>query len=257
MSAKQIRKLGWRQGSVASDSLRLTIPGLPSTTTADDLLVILTHDCDLVSDDFDAEPSVDVLIARRIPNSARDGNLFHGRNPRRLQLESGGALYDIRAKERLTIDRVLLASHAPDASRKLPDSIRGLLARWTAKRYERAALPDAFNERTARAREKIRKRLKKDGDLVTAIFLSLRSEAELPEDDPYEVIVSVVAESRRASDQVDGHRLRLVTDAIEEALSSADGIQVADCRLVPDDEFTLADMKRSIEWDVWDDLSNR
>lgn len=235
----------------------MAIPGLASTTSADDLLVILTHDCDLVSEDFDDEPFVDLLLARRIASGARDGNFFHGKNPRRLQLESGGALYEILAKERLTIDRVLLASHAPDASRTLPGNIRGLVAGWVARRYERAALPDAFNERTARAREKIRKHLKTDADLVTKIYLSLPSEAELTEDEPYAVVVSVVADSEHVADQIQGRRLKSMTDAIEKALSETAGIQVADCRLVPDDEFTLADMRRSIEWDVWDDLSHR
>jgi hypothetical protein len=45
------------------------------------------------------------------------------------------------------------------------------------------------------------------------------------------------------------------TDAIEQALAGSRGIDLRDCRLMADDEFTLADINRSIEWDVWDDLS--
>lgn len=257
MSAQKIRELGWRQGSVASDSLRLAIPRLSSTTSAGDLLVVLTHDCDLVSEDFDEEPFVDLLIARRIPSDARDGNLFRGKNPRRLQFESSGSLFEIQAKERTTIDRTLLTLHAPDASLTPPPDVRGLLAGWMGRRYERAALPDTFNGRTARAREKIRKQLKKHADLVTAIFLRLRSEDELPEGEPYELMVSVVADAEFLADQIEVRRLQAMTDAIESSLSETPGIRVADCRLVPEDEFTLADMKRSIEWDVWDDLSHR
>jgi hypothetical protein len=257
VSAQKIRELGWRQGSVASDSLRLTLSGVAPSITADDLIIVLTHDCDLASEAFEEEPFAELLIARRIAKDERDGNLFRGKNPRRLQFESEGLLFEIQAKERTTVDRSMLAYHTPDASRTLPADIRGLLARWTGRRYERAALPDAFNERTARAREKIRKQLKKHADLVTAIFLRLRSGDELPEGEPYEVMVSVVADSEFVADQIQGLWLQSMTDAIETSLSDTAGVQVADCRLVPDDEFTLADMKRSIEWDVWDDLSHR
>jgi hypothetical protein len=242
---------------VASDSLRVVVPTWAETTRSDDLAIIVTHDCDLLSVDFDGEPYAELVIARHIEPDARDGNCFRGKNPRRLQFEAGGRVYEVRSKEKTAVARELLSEHFPDETRRLPDDVRGLLPEWIAKRYLRSALPDAFNERTRRAREKIRKCLTKDGDLVSAIFLTLEPEDELPDGDAYVVLVSVLAESEDVDDTVTGARLQTLTGLIEGAITEAPGVDVRDCRLVRGDDFSFADAKRSMEWDVWDDLSYR
>ena len=226
--------------------------------TTDDLLILITHDCSIVSGDFEEEPEAEFLLARVIPEPQRDGNYFGGKNPRRLQFQADSRLFQIRSRERIAVDRNLLAEHDPDSNRELPGNVRDLLPAWMAKRYRRAVLPDAFNKRTEDARHKIRKRLEKDGELVTAVFIELeRQEDELPEGENYLVIVSVTAPSERVDDESDGPRLEGLRDRIEKVLSNTNGVRVASCALLRESEFTLEDLHRSIEWDLWDDLSYR
>jgi len=255
--AQTIRKRGWHQGSVASDSLRAEVSGWTGTTESYDLVIVVTHDCDLISADFDAEPFAELMIARRLTSSDRDGNCFRGKNPRRLQFELDGELYQIRAYEKGVVARALLAEHPPDERRTLPNVVREILPEWLAKRYERSALPDAFNERTRKAREKIRKRLAKDADLVSAIYLTVEPVDELAGEEPYLVIVSVVAESQLVDDDDTGSRLDSLTQFIRTSLTAANGVDVRDCLLLRDNDFSLADMNRSIEWDVWNGVDVR
>jgi len=255
VSGKAIRDRGWRQCSVASDSLRTAIPEFSASTTPDDLTIVVTHDCDLVSENFEAEPMVELLLARRISDANRDPLSFRGRNPRRLQFELGGHLYEIHARERTSTNRTLLAEHGPDNERTLPKDVQIVLPEWAAKRYIRSALPDAFNDRTKKALKKIRKLLEADADLVLTIFLTLEPNSEVPDDSSYDVLVSVIGTANDILDGVRNSRLQQLTDSMERAFLSCKGIYLRDCRLIRDDEFTLADMNRSIEWDVWDDLS--
>lgn len=257
MVAQEIRRRGWRQCSIAAATLRDVLSERLPEATADDLLLLITHDCSIVSDDFEEEPEAELLLARAIPAAQRDGNYFEGKSPRRLQFEADGRLFQIRSRERIGVDRKLLAAHDPDPNRELPENVRDLLPAWMAKRYRRAVLPDAFNARTKDARKKIRKLLEKDGEIVTALFIALEREDELSEGEPYVAFVTVTAASERVDDGVDGPRLERLRDLIEKLLSESEGVEVASCELLRESEFTLEDLKRSIEWDVWDDLSYR
>src|SRR3712207_4372483 len=90
---------------------------LTSPLDQDDLLVIISQDCDVVCHSYELEPYVEILVARRLPPEARDGGRFHGKHPRRLQFTIGGPegerLYEINIHEKSRIDRRELASRHP------------------------------------------------------------------------------------------------------------------------------------------------
>lgn len=253
-SADEIRERGWRQCSVAPRLLAVELnEANVCESGVDDLLIVMTHDCDLVAASFADQPFVEFLIARRLEDSTRNGNLFHGKHPRKMQFELEGRLYGMRIAEIVRIERDVLTKY--ESRPRLPDSLRGLIPSWLTKRYDRAALPDEFNRRTNAASSLIRKKLRKHGERVTAIFLTLDSENELPVGMTYSVFVTVLAQpemlDRFAADLTD------LTDSIGAELGWVPGIAVIDCLLVSEDEFTFSDIKRSIEWDIWDDLSYR
>ena len=93
----------WRQGTVLPHKL---VPEgiLPASATIDTKLVVISHDCDLVHASYEAEPYVEFFVARLKPDTARDGRLFNGKNPRRYQFfaDDSGArrLYEVDVHEK-------------------------------------------------------------------------------------------------------------------------------------------------------------
>ena len=195
-AADEIRRRGWRQCSIAADPLRerLLKDELLRDVSADDLLIIATQDCDLVCHSFETEPYAEIVIGRRVDTP--DGNCRFGKNPRRLQFELSGTAdtYEVQVISRISIPRDVLAE-VPVLTRSASWTRATLrtIPEWLGKRYTRAALPDAFNERSRSAQAKIRDRLKADGELVEAIFLTVIPNAELPANEAYSLVVRVIA----------------------------------------------------------------
>lgn len=258
-AADEIRLRGWRQCSIAADPLRerLLQDELLRDATADDLLIVATQDCDLVCHSFETEPYVEIVIGRHV--ESLDGNCRFGKNPRRLQFELSGTsdTYEVQAISRISIPRDLLAEYAPDPERNLDSVTSRTIPEWLGKRYTRAALPDTFNERSRSAQAKIRDRLKSDGELVEAIFVTVVPNAELPSNEPYSLVVRVVAREETLLDETFEARLVKLSARMTDLFRKCEGITLIDCAVVSDEEFTFADMSRSVEWDVYDDLSNR
>ncbi len=225
--------------------------------SAEDLLIIATQDCDLVCHSFETEPYAEIVIGRRVDTP--DGNCRFGKNPRRLQFELSGSsdTYEVQAISRISIPRDLLAEYDPDSERDLDETTSRTIPEWLGKRYTRAALPDAFNERSRAAQAKIRDRLKVDGELVEAIFLTVIPNAELPSNEAYSLVVRVIAREETLLDHALEARMQDLAVRMTALFRKCKGITLIDCAVVSDEEFTFADMSRSVEWDVYDDLSHR
>jgi hypothetical protein len=240
---------------VPEDALSLFTP-----LGQDDLLVLISQDCDIVCYSYELEPYVELLTVRRLQPEEKDGGRFHGKNPRRLQFTllgpEGNQLYEVNIHEKSRIDRKLLETLRPRDDVNLdPDLIR-LLARWTAKRYTRSAFPDTFNERCRPAAPKIAKRFKARGELLTAVFLRLDTLEELPDETDYRVIMSATALPEDLEDLgTEEEALRLLRE-VEEALNDCPGIRVVEAELVSEDDFTLTDVRETLRWD-YDFLSYR
>ena len=120
----------WRQGAVLPQEL-LQGGNLPASVTLDAKLVVLSHDCDIVNDSYIAEPFVEFFVARPRSNDARDGRMFNGKSPRRLQLiaaqKEGNCLYEIDVYERHRVDRRLLEADARDATIRISARYRLIL----------------------------------------------------------------------------------------------------------------------------------
>lgn len=188
---------GWRQGAILKTSLLDEIKDLlPEYVTC---AVVISQDCDIVRDQ-QTEPYIEVVCGSWVPKSQSEFET--GRHPRQLSLscESRDAhlLLDIR-KRSLVPKRVFVDSQSqsqtsryePDDSLTLSrDSVK-LLAAWIADRYTRVAFPDTFNERLSGKTGKTIEALTKKAisQHVTGVYVMMNTENELPETEPYEVLL--------------------------------------------------------------------
>jgi hypothetical protein len=226
--------------------------------TEKDLLVLISHDCDICHGSLDEEPNIEVMVARHLPSCEENGNYLHGKNPRRLQFwTTVGAehrLYEMRAFERATFPRRLLAQSA-GAGQSVTDV--KLLQRWLARRYHRTALPSAFNQRCTLAQEHLLRVLKTKHKAITGIYLQLSSRDELPEDQDYRVVVHLIVKAATFERAAEHAAAIQVKAAVQKAFARCTGIELEDVQLWSEAEMTLDDVARLVQWDYSDYLSQR
>jgi hypothetical protein len=223
------------------------------------MIVVVSHDCDVVNPDLMKEPWVEVAQAMAAPpNEQPDGNLTYGKSPRELQIRSVASgiasTYVLRADERWQFPRTTLQTARP-ASFLESESIE-ILGKWLGRRYDRAALPSTFVERTRNASRVIEREMKRTVEAVAALLVSLSSEAELPPSTSYQVNLVALM---RESDYLDPARRAAVTTAIttvEASLAECEGIEVGSVEVVSEAEMSLAEYRSYVRWE-YDYLSHR
>lgn len=260
--ATQIKLRGWRQGSVLPAELARALCEdnlLPWELSKDELLVVISHDCDVTNSEFHIEPKVELIRAVLHPKSRKHGQLFWAKNPRSYQLESpcadAPAIWQFSIQDRVSVPRQFLLLATPDSKRSLSsDDLKGL-RRWLARRYFRVALPDAFNDRTSDAVRKLRNKLKSKGDLLTAIYLLVVDE-ELAASEPYDI--TMFGSMRVGDFDVPAKRkeAQVVLDRVEAALADCDGIDIKESVLRSEAEISLDEIRKLKRWD-FDDLTIR
>lgn len=249
-----IRRGGWKQGAIAPTSLVAALREQSQIDIGpDDLVIVISQDCDVVCNSFELEPRVEFLIAR--VTAERNGNLFRGKNPRRLQFDLDGRIFEVSCSERPSMDRRILAQCAADDGTRLPGNVAGLLPGWVAKRYTRAALPDALVERLRDAAKAFRRQLKRNGEFVSALFLLVEPADEIPEEADYAIELTILAPDEAIADEDSGMALKRLEADTDQLLSSVKGVTVREVSLRAESEYSYAELIRSIEWDVYDDLS--
>src|SRR5271157_5709454 len=121
--ALQVGRNGWRQGSLLPPELIQSLrtgARLPWHMSETDLLLVLSHDCDVTNGSFEHEPTVELLRLQGVTERDKDGRFFWGKNPRHYQIfdDSTGEtlLYEAFVHDRLLIPRKLLAAYCPASS---------------------------------------------------------------------------------------------------------------------------------------------
>jgi hypothetical protein len=243
----------WRQGTVLPHRL-LPEGTLPSSATIDTKLVVISHDCDLVNPKYEAEPFVEFFVARLKPSSDRNGVLFNGKNPRKLQFlvqENGEErLYEIDAREKYRADRRILEKGTRDKTIRISqENVRGI-AKWAGRRYSRPSLPTAFQDRIPPSVEKkLRKKLERDGEEITGVYVGFNTLEELEVDKPYRIVLYVAVPPEVCEEDAKERGALGVVGEIRKLLSQCEGIEVEDADLRSESEITLRDLKRLIRWD--------
>lgn len=256
-----LTKLNWRQGSVLTLERHDFLADLVSDPSkiSKDIFVIAPYSCAVVSGDFEAEPSVELI---RFSPAGANPNLHRARNPRILQIpvvkESDTAHYQTNINERYFLERSNLLSSAPDDRFRLEPKEIDVLSHWLSKRYRRSVLPTEFNRRTqagsrwaAAAIKKYFKRSPDNLDSLLGIYLSLDPNDEITDpDEPYEVsILILVSEQQAAQPDTDIESLR---DGLRERFDKADGVFVADARIESETNITMSEFRGLIRLDDYD-----
>lgn len=192
----------WRQGSVLPSEL------LPAEFT-DRIGVVVSHSCDLANSSLSSEPEFEWIPAIRI--AATDGNMVRCRNPRILHLAGAGPQGEhlsFAMRDRRFADRRKLSDF--DAMGALPPESTALLSEWMARRYERAAFPDAFNECRRPVARAVRSQLRSTaGTDMLGLWIALSSGEELGSGEEYRIALLATV-----SDDLPSTRL----DAVENLL---------------------------------------
>lgn len=248
-----LRGKGWRQGALVlqPDMSRLELtPPIEADPGPDDCLIVVSHDCDLLHRELEKEPFVEFVVARSVESAA--GDILFAKSPRRLALQSAEYTFEVDAHSKCRAYRQAIMTLAPGGF--LSDLDLRILRRWLANRYSRAAFPDAFNGRSSRVGEKVKKILRGVPDL-SGIFLST-TEVELAAADPYRIVVIGCMPALAYGHQ--GRRIACqeAVDKISSFLDGCDGIEVVDSELRSEAAVSLDDLHFMKRWD-YDSLSYR
>lgn len=264
--ATQVKEAGWRQGSVIPPALAEILcarTSLPWELSENQLLVVISQDCDVTNLDFRIEPEVELIRATLLPKSQKEGNYYWAKNARVYQFEEPSSkddavIWQFGIQERVNVPRSLLLNTEPDADNVISSENVKRLCLWIGRRYFRVAFPDAFNERTNSAvnDRKLKKSLKSNGDLLSGIYVFFNTEEELTDGEPYEIIMYG---SMRVEDfDVPGKRTEAqqLLDKVEAALGECTDIDVKVSVLKSEADISLDDLRKLKRWD-FDDLTFR
>ena len=249
---------GWRQGAVLPTELhRSLIPCHRNSTQpeGDGLAIVIGQDCDVNCPSLETEPYVEVLWAT--PISGVDGNLTHGKNPRRLHFKAEKSeqfqAYETQVRWRFELPREQILEKSPDRQIRLEEGVGALLSKWVAKRYTRAAFPDAFNKRYRPNQKKIRALLKKSEELLSGIYILMETD-EKPDDLSYKIVLRATMLDSVFSIAANKEAAEKCIAGLAQVLNSSSGISVEEYDIVAEQEFSLTDVARFKRWD-FDDLS--
>jgi len=255
--ASRLHSQGWRQGSILGATLRdATRKHAPRGVVIEegDCLVIVSHDCDVVSMSLAKEPYVEVVLLRPASGPKQDKNSFGGRNPRSIQLAWDGehgneSLWAASVHDRWVVPRELL--HAAEPAGLLGEKERRLIAGWLAKRYVRSAFPTAFDQRWRARMRHWTRLLERESAWIMGVYLLLDSLDEKGEDEPYRIEVLIALPATASG--VGGYAEAL--DRIESDVRSfwetfGPGIEVDEVDVRRTDEITINELERMQRFDA-------
>ena len=250
---ERIRDNGWRQGRIFSLDDTATITEQVGTTSR---LIVVSHDCDIVHAG-DHEPHVELCLAEHLPQGA-NGLYRWARHPRRFDLEIAvdGAQsgFRLNASDKQLHDRALLEAYRPDDSASLSEVELTRLTVWLAKRYNRIALPDTFNNRCVAAENRVRRILRRDGEFLSGLLIALNPRGEQDDADPYEIHLVGLMRRDNYDNAEQRTRIELAITEVGAALDTCAGINVVESEVQSEAAFTLHDLDYFIELS-FDDLS--
>jgi hypothetical protein len=258
------RTHNWRQGRFASESVAERIKALNLALTrsvgSEDIFVIASQDCDICCDSYEEEPMFEVVLARQLPDDSEDGNFFSGKNPRRLQMRierlGTESLYELNINERLPVPRSFLAEAQDQPSGSLSAGDLVVFRRWLGRRYYRSAFPTEFNERCRPAQIFAAEKLKKQGKLITSVYLQLDPRyEELDGSQKYRVFVHLTVLPETANSPEPLEQALEAQSLFEKAFARCDGIELLGVQVISEAEFSLRDVQECVRWDHSDYIS--
>lgn len=259
MSPQRLKSLGWRQGAVLPRDLTALI--LDGDFPDETRLIVISHDCDVTNTSLEKEPRVELLVARPVsPDDPHGGNYTWGKNQRKYQLalhdRGSNRPYRIQIQERMSVNRALLVDHAPDPNTSMDQRDAIGLARWMAKRYRRAALPDEFNRRRGPANSKIKTALRDGAEPIVSFYLAIQNEEKEPTE-TYTIRLLAAMRVEKYEDPAMRVSAETVLNSVVVALDTCEGIDVNDAQVISEADITLDDVRHLHELDEFENQSIR
>lgn len=255
------RATEWRQGHVLTDQTVADLGLCDDQVPENALVVVISHDCD-IANSTQVEPDIEVIIGTKV--STANGNLTHTKNPRKLHISFEGGerlcIAELVAIKKRLIQKHLLIAHPPSEDFRLNPKGIGVLQRWLAARYRRAAFPDAF-ERRIKANglaEKLQKILKPSGKHIRTIFFDVDDGEEIMRQSPedtYSLKVLVVYATDPSPQDAEAAAAGAKTElesAFKECFCDAKGkwrdIELVYCEVISDEALSYHQSQYFKEW---------
>ncbi len=245
------RNTKWRQGSVLAQKDFQAV-GLTDVSDAA-LAIAISHDCDIANDNLDVEPAVEFIFARILEQ--HDGNFTYGKNPRTLHIDykydAQIVWIELIASKRL-INKDRLDTLQPDETYKLNTNSGQILQSWLASRYRRHALPNSLVDRLRAVFKHIDDKGKKNSAGILSFRLSYDPEDELPPEEPYELLISIVyiidkAEYGEMAVNIASSLKKEFPNLLEKTKDSGT-VDLRKCEAISEMEFTVRDMRDTVEY---------
>lgn len=223
---QKIRNNGWKQFCIL-DNHGGDIPGLPKNK-----YLIVSQDCDIVQRSFEKEKNVELIQLTEIQKPDKSNtNLKNFRTPHIPFKDNHiDKYFEIDMGERYFIERKQLVIASPVPGIMFDKKTQKTLIELLNARYERTALPDAFNARFPL--KKIKNLLKDHSQDTYALFIDVHPEEELDESEEYHIrLIMLVIEREDAHEE-------LLENIVEEI---KDRINVVEYRVKTLDEMSVAE----------------
>jgi hypothetical protein len=241
----------WKQGSVLAKENFPTL-GLANEIDAD-LVVAVSHDCDIANDNLVAEPAVEFIVARIVDE--QNGNYALGKNPRTLHLdyrcEGEPIVVELIAASKISIPKDSLEALQPDLNYELGST--HILQSWLAARYRRHALPNSLVDRLREVFRYIDKVGKQNSNGILSFRLDYDPrKKELPPEEPYELSINIVyitddesyaAKAEKIAKDLKDKFLQLI-----DKTKDFGSVDLQRCEAVSEMEFTARDMRETVEY---------
>lgn len=260
------RNTSWRQGSLLSKETACSL-NLMNRDDIEKIAVIISHDCDLASD----ETTFEVIVGTMGVNVNKD---FRGaKHPRRLQLfytENNGGESKTIIVELTHADRKVIPRARLDEQCSLNDSLHLLegekrsLKQWLAARYGRPAFPNKFEGYLRKSTKKrltveseISTILRKDTEHLVGLFFDLEDcrNKDLPDGEAYPLNIVVVYDHIESVGELGRVQAERISAELIELFHRAYGkpedateIALGTCEGKADIYFSLADLRRMDQW---------
>lgn len=246
------RETPWRQG-------RFLLPesferlGVSKEFPECDIALVISHDCDVAHDNLMNEPNVEFVLGKKI--DAINGNNEHGKNPRILHLTVGApaVVIELHASKRVFLSKERLFGHEPDRKIDLDTRALEILRRWLMARYSRQAFPDSLNERLLPIAKILEKEGKRHLSGIIGYWIDYQPrDEELPPEQPYELWLYIVYSSddmayAEVAEKI-ANSLKDNFAALKEKSAAAGDIELRDCAASSDYEFTLRDLRDTVQY---------
>lgn len=260
------RQFSWRQGDLLTGEAAVALGCCAQEDADATFVVLISHDCDLAAE-IEKEPISELIVGRRIDKMGGDS---YGKTARRLHIEyqtqDGPVILELMATAKQPIEKQKLFEFSPRNDIQMDGRGIGILQRWLAARYHRAAFPEAFEDRLRAAvipgkrtfLKKIELILSDGGEHIRGLLFDLDEGKDIERktpDDVYQLGINVLYDSTKDEPTAAGVA-EAAAHALEELFRTAfyseqagwQNICLQYCDPISDSGITVAQREMLKQW---------